>query len=179
MKARTPRRTATGLTLIELIVTLAVVAILATLATPSLAELIRSNRVSSQTNEIIAMLHFARNAAIRENPLQGAWFLFDFNPTEDSTGGTAFVLPPDGVDDNPCPTENIRCLTINNVSLSLSGVDKIRFDNRGYLVDTNGALATASGRLQLRHVNTTQDRHARCVRVTRVGQVTSTPGSCP
>ncbi|MFT3669124.1 MAG: GspH/FimT family pseudopilin [Pseudoxanthomonas sp.] len=53
-----------GFTLIELMVTLSVVAILAVMAAPSLSSFIRSNRLSSAANEMVATLQTARTNAI-------------------------------------------------------------------------------------------------------------------
>lgn len=56
-----------GFTLIELSVVLVIIAVTAALALPSFDRLIRSNRVSTQANELIASLALARSEAIRSN----------------------------------------------------------------------------------------------------------------
>jgi type IV fimbrial biogenesis protein FimT len=58
---------ADGFTLIELMVTIAVLAILIALAMPSFASLINSNRLTAQSNEVVAALQFARVEAVRQN----------------------------------------------------------------------------------------------------------------
>ena len=50
--------------MIELIVTLTVAAIVLALAVPSFANMIRSNRLTSSANEMVAMLQVARMAAV-------------------------------------------------------------------------------------------------------------------
>lgn len=58
---------ARGFTLIELMVTIAVLAITLTIAAPSFQGLINSNRLVSQSNELVASLQLARSEAIRRN----------------------------------------------------------------------------------------------------------------
>jgi type IV fimbrial biogenesis protein FimT len=55
----------TGFTLIELMVTLALAAIVLTLAVPSFQEIIRDNRLATQTNDFISALNLARSEAIK------------------------------------------------------------------------------------------------------------------
>ncbi len=54
-----------GFTLVELMVTVAVLAVLSTIAYPSFQSTIRSNRVATTTNELIASLALARSEAIK------------------------------------------------------------------------------------------------------------------
>jgi type IV fimbrial biogenesis protein FimT len=54
-----------GFTLLELMVTIAVLAILATVGVPSFRDLIQNNRVTTQTNELVTALSFARTEAVK------------------------------------------------------------------------------------------------------------------
>lgn len=54
-----------GFTLIELMVVLAVMGIIAGMAFPSLRDLIVNSRITTQTNEFIAALSYARSEAIK------------------------------------------------------------------------------------------------------------------
>ena len=54
-----------GFTLLELMVTVAVAAILTTVAVPGFRDLVQNNRVTSQTNELVAALTMARTEAIK------------------------------------------------------------------------------------------------------------------
>lgn len=56
-----------GFSLIELVVTVSVAAILVTIALPGFQNLIVSNRLISQTNQLVTAIHYARNEAIRLN----------------------------------------------------------------------------------------------------------------
>jgi type IV fimbrial biogenesis protein FimT len=54
-----------GFTLVELMVTLAVLAILITVGIPAFGDLVRNNRVTSQTNELVTALNIARSEAVK------------------------------------------------------------------------------------------------------------------
>ncbi|KRG52377.1 GspH/FimT family pseudopilin [Stenotrophomonas beteli] len=54
-----------GFTLVELMVTVMVLAVLATIAFPSFQSTIRSNRIATTSNELIASLSLARSEAVR------------------------------------------------------------------------------------------------------------------
>ena len=56
-----------GFTLIELVVTLTVAGILMAIAAPSMFSFLASNRLTAQTNDLIADLSFARSEAIKRN----------------------------------------------------------------------------------------------------------------
>ena len=56
-----------GFTLVELMITIAVLAIGSALAYPSFSSVLRSNRVATSTNNVIAAVNLARSEAIRNN----------------------------------------------------------------------------------------------------------------
>ncbi|MEB1220701.1 Tfp pilus assembly protein FimT/FimU [Xanthomonas campestris pv. campestris] len=58
-----------GFTLIELMVTVAVLAIVLAVAVPAFGTLIRSSRLTSNANEVVAALQLARSEAVRQNSL--------------------------------------------------------------------------------------------------------------
>lgn len=123
-------------TLIELLVAIAVLAILLTIAVPSLQKIIRDNRVTSQTNELIALINLTRNQAIRES--------IDINDTREATlqldatssGWTGNVSVTDADPAQGCPANVIRCSANTEVDLT-TGTETnslaLSFEARGFL----------------------------------------------
>lgn len=65
--ASAPFRTACGFSVIELMTSLTVAGVLMAIAVPSFREMTASNRLGSQSNEVIAALNFSRSEAIKRN----------------------------------------------------------------------------------------------------------------
>ncbi|WP_312914436.1 GspH/FimT family pseudopilin [Stenotrophomonas sp.] len=61
------RKSSSGFTLVELMVTIAVLAIIASIAAPAMQGLIRANRLTATTNELVTALQLARTEAVRRN----------------------------------------------------------------------------------------------------------------
>ena len=59
------RREATGVTLIELLVTISIMAILLAIATPSYNSTINGTRMSGEINDLLNSLNFARSEAVK------------------------------------------------------------------------------------------------------------------
>lgn len=61
------RRHSSGFTLVEMLITVTVAAILMAIAAPSFTRLGTNSRLSSQTNELVSLISFARSEAITKN----------------------------------------------------------------------------------------------------------------
>lgn len=61
---REDARAASGFSLVELVIVIAIVAVLAVIAFPSFSAVIRSNRVSTQSNDLLTAMNLARTEAV-------------------------------------------------------------------------------------------------------------------
>lgn len=127
-----------GFTLIELLVTISVAAILIALGTPSFISIINSNRLSAQSNEVVAALQLARVEAIRQNRRAIVCGSTDGTAcngvTAWNTGWITFL----DMDGNGTPTaaEVIRVSTAKAPLQVRSGVASISFRSDGMAHDS-------------------------------------------
>lgn len=61
------KKSKNGFTLIEMMVTIAIVGIFASIALPSFSSLIKSNRISTGTNELVSNLLLAKSEALKRS----------------------------------------------------------------------------------------------------------------
>jgi type IV fimbrial biogenesis protein FimT len=164
-----------GFTILELMVAIAVGVILITLAIPNFQETFKRNAIAGQNNELVALIHMARNEAIRRNPLSNEVVRLELEVDAGEPAWRAFVYPPgigEGVEG--CPLGAIRCSEHERVLLSANSMT-IQFDNRGYSVV--GGVPTEV-EILLVHRDCSSDQHARRIRVQPAGQVTSRRVAC-
>lgn len=159
-------RRAGGFTLIELIVAITVLAILLTIGVPSIQKLIKDNRVTSQTNELVALINFARNESIRRNDS------ITVELTSNANGWSGEVKDPAGAGADPCTaTGALRCAEYNQVLLT-SGTVTFDFNNRGY-VDGFSQVDLA-----MEHTDCAGNRQRREITILPTGQVSLTDAAC-
>ncbi len=168
-----------GFTLLELMVTIAIVAILLAVGLPSFEGIMRSNRVATSTNDLMASISLARSEATR-NP-NGAAICTSLDGT--ACGGTwndgwMVWIDVDG-DATPDAGERVVRYTQGNNRLALTSTPSagsgtlIQFDGRGRIADNrtvtfNLQPATCDSGLQLQ----------RQLVVQRTGQVRITREYC-
>jgi len=173
------RRRHVGFTLLELLVVLAVIAILATIAAPNFQEMLKNNRVSSQTNELIALLIFARSEAVRRSiPII---VNIDLSLEESDRWVAEILEPQDGT----------VLRRTGNTRVKLESPDAelktftLTFNSRGYLGDSTDPdeWNVGGAYLCLKHVNpSTSGRQHRVMHILPSGQIdveSNTWSQCP
>lgn len=174
-----------GVTLVELLVTIAVLAILVTIGFPSFQSSLRSNRVASANNELIASLSLARSEAVRSvrgggicASSDGATCTGDWADGwivwQDAVGGVAAAFD-DGTD------VVVRHVNAHpNLAIRLENSSGDEFEVLGF--DTRGRPVAASMPVawRLTPEKCPEGREfVRVVQVTLVGQTKSLKGQCP
>jgi len=153
-----------GFTLVEMLVVIAIAAVLAAVGIPNFQDFIRSNSLSTQTNELIASLALTRNEAVRQN--RQVVFCRSDAPTATtpactttSTGNWGgWIVFSDansnGVYDNGTDTL-IRVGQLNNSSIKIissaaigSAYNKVIYRGDSLARDSSGALLN-SGRIRI------------------------------
>lgn len=171
-----------GFSVIELMITVAVVAILVAVALPSFQQSMRSNRVSTASNELITSVNLARSEALR-NP-RGAVLCTSQDGSacggEWDDGWIVWIdVDGDGSRDNE---DRIVRQVAGRDNLSITATapggsnfaKRIVFDNRGRVDNDDARVVTIkpedckSGAMQQTQIN-----------LSRTGQVRSTRQACP
>jgi type IV fimbrial biogenesis protein FimT len=137
--------TSRGFTLIELMITIAVLAIGSALAYPSFSGAMRSNRVATTTNGLIAAFNLARSEAIRSNHQGGVCPSSDGATCEGTDWSVGFMAYED-VDSSSTFSAGDRVLRYfeGNPTMVLTGtaseggggIEQITFQRTGRIVET-------------------------------------------
>ncbi|MEE2002608.1 GspH/FimT family pseudopilin [Alkalimonas sp. MEB108] len=169
----------TGFTLIELMVTVAVMAIVLTVAVPAFTNVINSNRLTSQANELLSTLSFARSEAIRRN----ADVIFCH-----SQDGSSCSAPAGGnwqgwiVFANADPStilatgrlhNQLRVLSSSNLS---NAAFSLRYNAQGFIRQA-GNTNLLSGTIRMCHPSGTPEQNVRDVRFISGGRATVSSAS--
>ncbi|MCG8276163.1 GspH/FimT family pseudopilin [Stenotrophomonas sp. NLF4-10] len=135
MKSGTGR--ARGFSLLELMVTVAVLAILMAIAVPGFSALINRDRLTSQANELVAVIQYARSEAVRLNGPVTLCPSADGAACSGSDWSRSIVLA----------TRNnavLRQFSGNGRAAISADVNDVTFSADGLARDGSGLLATAN-----------------------------------
>ena len=156
-----------GFTLIELMITVVIGGVLLAVGIPSFGNLIKTNRLTAQTNSLLTALHLARNEAVNRGhnirilPISGS--------TDWAAGWQVRLdIDSDGVTD----TEDtvLRSFdAIENATL-VGTADSVTYQSSGFVVAVNTVTLTA---------DECTGEHIRVVSVKLSGLVSSKKQTCP
>ena len=162
---------AKGFTLVELMIVVAVIAVLASMAFPSFQASIRSNRVATASNELLASLALARTEAIRSTRGGAVCTTTDGANCGGSWNDGWLVWTDTNGNQALDAGEPIVRHVQNSQKLAFNGsVNLIAFDNRGRSV-----AGAASIGLKPYDVATP----ARCINLSAAGQTRLEKAACP
>jgi prepilin-type N-terminal cleavage/methylation domain-containing protein len=130
-----------GFSLVELLVVIGIGAILLASALPSVGEYLRNNRITSQTNTLVAAINFARGEAITRN--QNV-FLSALDISDSNTWGKGWEVWVDGRQDGDAP-----CNSSSNVlNRAYDACESLRLFNFASYAKTYPKIITVPSSLE-------------------------------
>jgi len=162
-----------GFTLIELLITIAIAGIVASIGIPSFNQTIRNSRLTTNINEFITSLNFARSEAVKRNQT----ITVRKSGTEWESGWTVFVdLDGDGngivegdVNDTVLRTYGTIA---SNLTLRASGINRVTYRPSGMSGNSSFVLCDNSD-----GNNTPEAYTSRLILINSVGRVRMGPDS--
>jgi type IV fimbrial biogenesis protein FimT len=163
-----------GFTLIELMVAIAVLAVLLAMGLPSFQYSLRSNRVATATNEMLASVSLARSEAIRSTAGGGVCSSSDGAACNGGWGDGWLVWADTNADGTLDAGEAVLRYSRGNGRLTANGPNEaIAFDARGR------RRAAADQALTLRPSDCGGHELQRTLTINAAGQVRTVKGACP
>lgn len=165
-------KTTKGMTLIELVVAVAIFAVLASLAAPNLKSFMRSNRLTSATNDLASSLNIVRSEAVK----RGTSIILCISDATQSNCNSGSTNWEDGwiafVDADNSDTFNSGD-TVLRVNTSLGGGTTVRSDQFPSTITFNSdGSAEAIGSFRICDEEENANR-ARGINITNTGNISA------
>ena len=167
---RQPPRSASGFTMIELVIVVAIAIILATVGIPSMRSFMSSQRIKTTSFDMIAMLTIARSEAIKRNtPVQAAPVNSDWMQ--------GWVVSPQATTTNVISQQGAMHATDITVTCLVAGVAQTCAP---VVYGTSGRLlaGTQAQSIQIVSTSVAAGQNARCIWVDLSGRPMSKKGTC-
>ncbi len=164
----------TGFTLIELMITLAIAVILMTVAVPSFNDTVTNNRITTQTNDLVAALNLARMEAIHRGTSVSICPSSDQSSCSGSNDwSTGWIVYEDtNVTGSTAVTELIRTWS------SLSGSPSVAASNSATFLRYAADGSLGSIRSIAHQVSNCADTQRRVISISAPGRVSTNAASC-
>jgi len=175
-----------GFTLVELLITIVVLSILLTIGAPSFMEMIKNNRLTAQTNSLVAAIQATRNEAIKrgtgmvicskdpddidcsgDNDWTTGWIVFSDLDREGDLDGDGICTTADDHNTKECVLRTIDGIENNSLTGNSSN---IQFDPSGQTV----AAATIT-----LIADDCYNQQVRIITVTSQGHTSVAKDNCP
>lgn len=157
-------------TIIELMLTLAVAAILATVAAPSFWNVIQNSRATTQANELVTAINFARSEAVKRGLTVSLCSSSDQATCDDSNDwSVGWIVFRDTGGANPVVDEVLRVWDAPDGTPVLTGPTSLRYRAQGDVIN--------AGQFSLELPGCSGDR-ARDIDVNAAGRPTVTRVNC-
>lgn len=165
----------TGFTLLELLVAIAVLAILLGVGVPGFFEIINNNRVTTQTNELVSALNYARSEAVKRGDPVSVCSSADGSTcaasTDWSNGWIVFTDSAGVVGALNPPTDELLQVWPATGGLALNaGRDFVRYASTGMSTTTTAFTLHKAG---------CAGQKARNISIATTGRVSSSKVNCP
>ena len=159
----------TGFSLLELMATVAIGGILLAVGLPSFVNLIKSNRLTTQTNSVLTALHLARNEAInRGHNIR----VLTISGDEDWAAGWQVRLDVDNDGVTDAEDTVLRSFDAIEEATLVGDVDNVTYQSSGFITTTSASTIKLTA-----YECTGED--IRVINVKLSGLVSSTRQICP